>query len=149
MLMLANCQDKQYLDVEDIQKFPFEELKLIDELWTLHSDNRFGFSVQNKIWKSEKVKGNPHSDIKTFQIFGNCVGWRVEVEELPDAAGEAEEGTLWLDYNHLNFNLHAPYGHLPWGGYGDMGKSKRWRLGYLFSQFDTEESEKNRWFLAE
>ncbi len=148
MLMLANCQDKQYLDVEDIQKFSFEELKLIDELWTLHSDNRFGFSVQNKIWKSEKVKGNPHSGIKTFQIFGNCVGWRVEVEELPDAAGEAEEGTLWLDYNHLNFSLHAPSGHLPWGGYGDMGKSKRWRLGYLLSQFDTEESEK-QWDIEE
>ncbi|MCC3473793.1 MULTISPECIES: GUN4 domain-containing protein [unclassified Microcoleus] len=141
MLMLASCQDQQYLDVEDIQNFPLEELNLIDELWTRHSNNRFGFSVQNKIWQSEKVNGNPHSGLKTFQIFGNCVGWRVEVEKLADAAGEAEEGTLWLDYNHLNFSLHAPYGHLPWVGYGDMGKSKRWRLGYLLSQFDTDESE--------
>jgi hypothetical protein len=148
MLMIAKCEDKQYLDVEDIQRFPIEDLKYIDKLWTDYSKNRFGFSVQNKIWKTKEVDGNPHSGIKTFQKFSNFVGWRIETEDNSDAPGEVEGKTVWLDYNYLHFSLQAPEGHLPWGGYGDLGKFKRWRLGYLLFQFDSEESEKD-WGLEE
>jgi len=39
-----------YLTLQDIERFPCTDLKTIDELWLYWSDNRYGFSVQNRIW---------------------------------------------------------------------------------------------------
>ncbi|MDZ8104427.1 MAG: GUN4 domain-containing protein [Nostoc sp. DedQUE12a] len=130
MLTIADCEAKQYLDVEDIQKFPSEDLKTIDNLWRTHSNSHFGFSVQNEIWKSKEINGNPHSGVKTFRAFGDYVGWRMKYTV------DGKEDYKWRDYNSVLFSLKAPKGHLPWGGWGDPGKFKRWRLGYLFACFD-------------
>ncbi|WP_335100163.1 GUN4 domain-containing protein [Nostoc sp.] len=46
MLTIADCEAKQYLDVEDIQKFPYEDLKTIDNLWKTHSNSRVLLKVQ-------------------------------------------------------------------------------------------------------
>jgi hypothetical protein len=130
MLKIANCETKQYLDVEDLQAFPFEVLKAIDNLWVTHSSSHFGFSVQNAVWKSNGINGTPHSGVITFRTFGDRVGWRMK------RTVNGKEDYIWRDYNTVLFSLKAPRGHLPWGGWGDPGKFKRWRLGYLLSRFD-------------
>ena len=130
MLKAANCESKQYLDVENIQGLLFEDLKTIDNLWLTHSKNHFGFSVQNAIWKSKEINGTPHSGVTTFRAFGDQVGWRMR------RMVDGKEDYTWRDYNTVLFSLKAPKGHLPWGGWGDPGKFKRWRLGYLLAHFD-------------
>jgi len=130
MLKIANCEAKKYLDVEDLQGFPSEDLKAINNLWITHSYGYFGFSVQNEIWKSEEVSGTPHSGVTTFRAFGDRVGWRMK------RTANGKEDHIWRDYSIVLFSLNAPKGHLPWGGWGDPGKFKRCRLGYLLARFD-------------
>jgi hypothetical protein len=130
MLKIAHCEEKQHLDVEDIQRFPFEDLKTIDNLWVTHSNGHFGFSVQNEIWKSQEISGTPHSGVTTFRAFGDQVGWRIK------STVEGKTDSTWRDYKIVLFSLQAPKGHLPWGGWGDPGHFKRWRIGYLLARFD-------------
>lgn len=123
MLNIAHCEEKQYLDVENLQGFPFKDLKTIDNLWVTHSKGHFGFTVQNEIWKSQEISGTPHSGVTTFRAFGDRVGWRMK-------------DSTWRDYNFVLFSMQAPKGHLPWGGWGELGHFKRWRIGYLLARFD-------------
>jgi cell division GTPase FtsZ/gas vesicle protein len=69
-------------------------LYIIDRLWVIYSEGRFGFSVQEKIWQEV------HKD---FQEFGTCVGWGFK----------RRKDYFWVSYHKLNFTLDAPEGHLP------------------------------------
>ncbi|MGB3240079.1 MAG: GUN4 domain-containing protein [Geitlerinemataceae cyanobacterium] len=75
---------------KDSLPFPCNDLKTIDRLWIHYSEGRFGFSVQKEIYTAVD---------RDYQQFGDRVGWRKEGE--------------WLNYHHLQFDLHAPKGHLP------------------------------------
>lgn len=83
---------------EDIDQFPCEDLRTIDQLWVKYSNGRFGFSVQKRIYQS--LGGTKEYDEKIWNAFGDQVGWRVN--------------DLWLDYDHLKFNHQGTQeGHLP------------------------------------
>ncbi|WP_371718568.1 GUN4 domain-containing protein, partial [Anabaena sp. UHCC 0204] len=45
MLAVAKREKQGWLDDEDIDNFPYEDLRTIDQLWVKYSDGRFGFSV--------------------------------------------------------------------------------------------------------
>lgn len=90
MRKIARRVDAGWLREEDIAEFPSLDLDTIDNLWTKYSDERFGFSVQSRIWK--KVEEN-------YAKFGDAVGWRLNYN--------------WQWYSDLTFNLNAPVGHLP------------------------------------
>ena len=51
MLRVAKQEDRGYLDEDDLNKFPCEDLLTIDRLWVEASKGHFGFSVQKKIWE--------------------------------------------------------------------------------------------------
>jgi len=100
MYEVAGRTKEGYLRVEDINKFPCEDLRTIDQLWVKYSNERFGFSVQKRIYQS--LGGTRSYDSKVWEAFGDQVGWRV--------------GGSWLYYRDLKFNQTAPVGHLPvWG----------------------------------
>ena len=82
---------------EDIDNFPCQKLKIIDQLWVQHSHNHFGFSIQQSIWSA--IGG--HIDYETEKKLGDCLGWRQEER--------------WLSYEQLTFDLSptTPIGHLP------------------------------------
>lgn len=75
-------------------------MKAIDELWRQYSDNKFGYSVQKKIW--EKVN-------KDFTKFFIKVGWMkkldTEVEQYNYRAFPSE--FIWEN------GKETPVGHLP------------------------------------
>jgi serine/threonine protein kinase len=87
-----------YLLLGEIDRFPCEDLEMLDRLWTKFSDGRFGFSVQKQIYEAAG---------KEYQIFCDRLGWPVHNPNFTDS---------WLQ-----FSLRAPVGHLPsrrWvGGY--------------------------------
>ncbi|BAZ11015.1 peptidase C14 caspase catalytic subunit p20 [Calothrix sp. NIES-4071] len=108
---LLELTHQKYLQPEDINNLPYQDINTIDSLWVKYSGGRFGFSVQKQIWESLKstkandyvlaiVIGNDNVKFGETGIdFANRVGWRLKDN--------------WLDYDYLNFSLDAPTGHLP------------------------------------
>ncbi|MGD1805773.1 GUN4 domain-containing protein [Dapis sp. BLCC M126] len=99
MLKILGRETRQWGTKAEIKKFPCTELSIIDRLWIKYSNGRFGFSVQKGIWQS--IGGKPDADQNIYMRFVEQVGWRVN-----------ENSLSWFD---LNFNIHAPVGHLPCG----------------------------------
>ncbi|HEY9709311.1 MAG TPA: GUN4 domain-containing protein [Oculatellaceae cyanobacterium] len=97
MLWVALRDKSEGLRGEDIERFPCEDLRTIDQLWLHYSNGRFGFSVQKCIWESVGGKDNP--DWKTYERFGDRLGWRRK--------------STWLPYSNLTLTKNAPEGHLP------------------------------------
>jgi hypothetical protein len=81
MLNIAKRETEGYLDYEQINSFSCDDLRKIDQLWVSNSDNRFGFSVQKKIWISTKnrlgVKPEDWNgkDYENYLQFAKAVGW--------------------------------------------------------------------------
>ena len=114
MLKYANREKEGYLDIDSCRNFPQEELRIIDQLWLKYSHDRFGFSVQKKIWVDNGGKLDENCDSDTYNKLGNKVGWR--------------KGGDWLDYSDLTFSANAPQGHLPLGEYQGGMYVNMWRL---------------------
>ena len=100
MLKAAKREKEGWLSNNDIDKFPCDDLRTIDQLWVKYSQGHFGFSVQKKIWLEVGGKADYETECK----LGDRVGWR-----------KTRKGQKsWLKYDDLTFNLQAPSGHLPW-----------------------------------
>ncbi|ELS48345.1 GUN4-like family protein [Microcystis aeruginosa FACHB-905 = DIANCHI905] len=97
MLQAANRTKEGWLRVEDMDNFPCEDLRTIDQLWVKYSGGRFGFSVQAKIYR--ELGGTRQYNRRVWDAFGDRVGWRVN--------------NSWIFYNDVTFDLKAPLGHLP------------------------------------
>ncbi|BAY22748.1 serine/threonine protein kinase [Calothrix sp. NIES-2100] len=99
MLKVSRREKQGWLDVEDIKKFPLEELSTIDDLWNTHSKGKFGFKIQTQIWLS--IQGKLQTDYQIWCSFGNRVGWCQRYS--------------WKGYDNLTFSSKSPKGHLPSG----------------------------------
>ncbi|WP_256874639.1 GUN4 domain-containing protein [Nostoc sp. C057] len=80
MLNIAKREEQGDLEYDDIKSFSCPDLQRIDQLW-VNADNRFGFSVQKKIWIST---GNrlgielgewTDKDYENYFRFAEAVGW--------------------------------------------------------------------------
>ncbi|MEP0870055.1 GUN4 domain-containing protein [Trichocoleus desertorum AS-A10] len=86
-----------------VNEIPPGDLKTINKLWLRYSKGRFGFSVQQRIWKRISSAYPPQKrDWKNedaYTAFIDCVGWSFE--------------NGYLYYTDLQYSLAAPAGHLP------------------------------------
>ncbi len=92
------------------------DLRTINQLWLDSSYERFGFSVQIRIYESLGC-----NEVKWSKI----VGWRNP--DILELVREIRGASLlsWIPYSQLQFDLNAPEGHLPAlgkHGYGSSGK---------------------------
>jgi len=98
-----------YLSGQDFLDFPRIELEIIDRLWRKYSDEKFGFSVQKKIWIEigggrgvVYYHGRVYSlDQNTLRKFGEKLGWRREIDK-----------ENW-SFDLTNNLIEAPQGHRP------------------------------------
>ena len=98
MILTVGKEEGQWLDGEDLENFPCEDLRTINQLWLDYSDNKFGFSVQKEIYES--LERAIESSQEVWENFCKRVGW-------------INNGKLLL-YSDLTFNLNlAPKAHLP------------------------------------
>ena len=113
------------LATEDIRNFSCRDLYTIDALWSKYSSDRFGFSVQKRIWQEAK---------ENSLAFGDRVGWRTRGKWIADY------------HSDFNFSLDAPVGHFPcfaracegwyWGehrwkkDFGDLGRLMEWGVSW-------------------
>nr|YP_009509197.1 hypothetical protein [Gracilaria vermiculophylla]AXI96847.1 hypothetical protein [Gracilaria vermiculophylla]QXU75061.1 hypothetical protein [Gracilaria vermiculophylla]WDZ67938.1 hypothetical protein [Gracilaria vermiculophylla] len=94
LCLLANMSPKSsrnWLYFTDVFSFPSEDLYILDKLWRIYSRDKFGFSIQRKIWLSTNYN---------WDKFWSNIGWN--------------RNGIPLRYpNEFIWNLNAPDGHLP------------------------------------
>jgi hypothetical protein len=82
---------RKWLYFTEVEQFPGEDLHTINALWWSHSEGKFGFSVQRKLWLSLG---------RDFVKLWPKIGWK--------------DGNHWTKYpKGFNWSLSAPVGHLP------------------------------------
>lgn len=87
----ASSVQRKWLYFTDIDNFPITDLQTINKLWLVHSEGKFGFSVQREIWLSQGKK---------WDNLWTKIGWK--------------DGNNWTRYpNGFTWDLTAPRGHLP------------------------------------
>ncbi|MEM9218834.1 MAG: GUN4 domain-containing protein [Cyanobacteria bacterium P01_F01_bin.150] len=86
-----------WLDRQAILELPSTDLKTIDALWSKYSQGRFGFRVQQDIFKTTQASTS------NVARFGQEVGWTIWQ-------------STWIGfkyYKQLTFDVSAPPGHFP------------------------------------
>ncbi|HBE20397.1 MAG TPA: hypothetical protein DEG17_06880 [Cyanobacteria bacterium UBA11149] len=87
----AIAVERKWLYFSEVEQFPITDLQTIDKLWLVHSQGKFGFSVQREIWLSLG---------QNWDKFWPKIGWKT--------------GSNWTRYpNEFIWDLSAPRGHLP------------------------------------
>ena len=86
---------------EHSRRFTCKYFRALDKFWIEHSNGRFGFSVQSRIWRSPEVNRN-------FAKFIQRVGWGYW-ERSPDG----NTITIFI-YDRADYSPEAPEGHFPW-----------------------------------
>ena len=95
---------RTFIELKTIAEYSCPDVRTIDYLWKKYSDDQFGFSPQQKVWKSVNQKGDFSTE--TWRRFATEVGWK---------EGEVDSGSGYLLYEQLDFEPdQAPAGHLPW-----------------------------------
>ncbi|NMF59309.1 GUN4 domain-containing protein [Pseudanabaena yagii] len=70
----ANQEKEGWPYYEHIPDFPDEDLRTIDQLWVHYSNNKFGFSIQKKLWLDCGGELGKYDD-KVWEKFATKVGW--------------------------------------------------------------------------
>ncbi|NEP60979.1 MAG: hypothetical protein F6K31_29025 [Symploca sp. SIO2G7] len=82
---------RKWLYFSEVDSFPVTDLQTINSLWLVHSQGKFGFSVQRELWLSLG---------KNWDKLWPKIGWKQE--------------NNWTRYpNEFTWDLSAPLGHLP------------------------------------
>jgi len=110
MITTVGKEEDQYLEQEDLMNFPCEDLLVLDQFWVKHSNKKWGFSIQKRIWEN---CGSPIVDNSAWQKFCEDVGW-------------SNDGH-WIGYNQLSFSLQS----------SSLGELPRFPFYYKFGSFYT------------
>ncbi len=117
MLKAANRESEGWLHVKDIDNFPCDDLRTIDQLWVHYSNGKFGFSVQKKIYM-DQLGGTRDYNEEIWDEFCDRVGWRKggNLVNHSDLTFELQDTT---QVGHLPFKLQdtTQVGHLPFMGH--------------------------------
>ena len=105
MIQIGDRDEKGYLSLDDIQNFPCEELRTINDLWFNNSDGKFGFTVQKQIWRDCGGNIGECKD-EPYKKFAEKVKWY-----------NRETGRWYSDITY-KLNSETPKGHLPVGQVG-------------------------------
>ncbi len=90
---LAGTQavQRKWLYFTEVEQFPITDLRTVNTLWLVHSEGRFGFSVQRELWLSVG---------KNWDKLWEKINWKT--------------GNNWTRYpEEFTWDLTAPRGHLP------------------------------------
>jgi hypothetical protein len=87
----AAAVQRKWIYFSEVEQLPVTDLQTIDALWLVHSEGKFGFSVQREIWLGIN---------KDWSKLWTKIGWQT--------------GNTWTRYPQaFTWNLTAPKGHLP------------------------------------
>jgi len=99
MITTVGKEEGQWFNRADLENFPCEDLRTIDQLWVKYSNGKWGFSVQKRIWQE---CGSPMNYNDEWLKFVARIGWRKDGK--------------WLDEADLTYDLEkSPSGEFPGG----------------------------------
>ncbi|MGB8702317.1 MAG: GUN4 N-terminal ARM-like repeat domain-containing protein [Thermosynechococcaceae cyanobacterium] len=82
---------RKWLYFSEVEGFPAMDLLTLNRLWQVHSEGKFGFSVQRQIWLSVG---------RNWEVLWPKIQWKA--------------GKTWTRYpDEFVWDLSAPRGHLP------------------------------------
>jgi hypothetical protein len=82
---------RKWIYFTEIDSLPVVDLQTINSLWLLHSQGKFGFSIQRELWLAFN---------QDFIKLWTAIGWK--------------SGNDWTRYpQQFTWSLNAPKGHLP------------------------------------
>jgi hypothetical protein len=85
------AMQRKWLYFTEVENFTSTDLQTVNQLWLIHSEGKFGFSVQREIWLAVG---------KNWEKLWSKIGWK--------------SGNNWTRYpDEFTWNLNAPRGHLP------------------------------------
>lgn len=87
----SNALQRGWLYFTDVRQIPHVDLQMINDLWLIYSEGKFGFSVQRKIWLSLG---------KNWEKLWFQIGWK-------------KDGSFTRYPTEFTWSLTAPKGHLP------------------------------------
>ncbi|MBC6435105.1 hypothetical protein FM036_34965 [Nostoc sp. HG1] len=91
MCELAGAATQKWFYFTAVQSFPITDLQTINNLWLVHSEGKFGFSVQRELWLGLG---------KDWEKLWTQIDWK--------------NGNNWTRYPQgFTWDLSAPRGHLP------------------------------------
>lgn len=94
----------RFRDPIQVNKVPCQDFVLIDRLWSQYSNQQFGFSTQQDIWKTldpNIVENLDSMEMKYTQAFDSKVSWSAR-----------DEATFYGKLEHLSVS-QLPSGYLP------------------------------------
>jgi len=82
---------RKWVYFTEIEQYPIVDLHTINQLWLVHSEGKFGYSIQRQVWLSVG---------KNWEALWPKINWR--------------SGRNWTRYpDEFTWDLSAPKGHLP------------------------------------
>lgn len=82
---------RKWIYFTEVENFPIEDLKTLDNLWSVYSQGKFGFSAQRDLWLSVG---------QNWERLWDKIAWK--------------QNNLWTRYpGEFIWELSAPQGHLP------------------------------------
>ncbi len=85
------AMQRKWVYFTDVDRFPITDLHTINALWLVHSEGKFGYSVQREIWLGSG---------KIWEKLWTKLDWK--------------NGNTWTRYpQEFTWDLSAPRGHLP------------------------------------
>lgn len=109
LVLQAADRSDNWLRNEEIKSLACEDLFIIDRLWTIYSQGRFGFSVQKRIWES---LGSEKPDISRGEEFSDRVGWHKQKTKTDSYYDILNLYTI-KRREDIPCDLNAPEGNLP------------------------------------
>ncbi len=87
----ADAVGRKWIYFTEVEQLPSLDLQTIDTLWQIHSEGKFGFSIQREIWLGSS---------KDWSKLWSKIAWK--------------SGNNWTRYpGAFTWDLTAPRGHLP------------------------------------
>jgi hypothetical protein len=87
----ADAIGRKWIYFTEVEQLPSIDLQTIDTLWQIHSEGKFGFSIQREIWLGSS---------KDWSKLWSKIAWK--------------SGNNWTRYpSAFTWDLTAPRGHLP------------------------------------
>jgi GUN4-like/ARM-like repeat domain, GUN4-N terminal len=87
----ADAVGRKWIYFTEVEQLPNLDLQTIDMLWQIHSEGKFGFSIQREIWLGSS---------KDWSKLWSKIAWK--------------SGNNWTRYpGAFTWDLTAPRGHLP------------------------------------
>lgn len=90
---------RKWVYYSEVQFIPVADFKTVDGLWRAYSDNKFGYSVQRRIWKNND---------ESWTVFFAKVGWTRPMAESRNSAYKKFPLEFMWDVADP-----TPLGHLP------------------------------------